>query len=141
MIEEVQLLLAGEFRRREVQLETLFEVNLPIVEAYRIKLQQVLINLLKNALDAAEVATGPLPKVTVRTQRQSEVLQIEVHDSGGGLLDREPVFDPFYTTKPQGMGMGLAISRSIVQSHGGKLWVQETAPAGARFIFTLPLTT
>jgi len=113
----------------------------PLILGDRIQLQQVILNLMINAIEAMnEVRDAPRElSITSATDESKRVL-VAVRDSGLGLhpgsLDR--LFDAFYTTKPQGMGMGLAISRSIVEAHGGRLWVTPNEPHGAVFQFTLP---
>jgi signal transduction histidine kinase len=77
--------------------------------------------------------------LNVRASREGEAVRIEVRDAGPGIEDVEKIFDAFFTTKESGMGMGLAVSRSIVESHGGRLWAEQSKGGGACFIFTLPI--
>jgi signal transduction histidine kinase len=110
------------------------------IQGDRVQLQQVLLNLILNAAEAmASVEEGARELVISTEQVQAGVL-VAVRDSGPGIdpthLDR--VFDPFYTTKSCGTGMGLSICRSIIDAHGGKLWVEASEPRGALFQFTLP---
>jgi len=104
-----------------------------------VQLQQVILNLIVNAADAMRAAQ---PRVlTVQTSRTaSGVVRVSIEDTGPGIgeSDRERIFDPLFTTKVGGMGMGLSICRSIVESHGGRIWVSAVASRGARFQFELP---
>jgi len=111
------------------------------VRADRIQIQQVLLNLLINALEALSgVGDGPREVVVQSAPEAASGVRVTVGDSGPGLdpqsLDR--LFDAFYTTKPQGLGLGLAISRSIIEAHGGRLWASANNDHGATFQFTLP---
>jgi len=104
--------------------------------------QQVILNLIRNALESFSSSDGPRElRVGSRTAEASQVI-VEVRDSGKGLdaAAAERMFDPFYTTKPEGMGIGLAISRSIIEAHGGRLWAMQNSPRGAIFLFSLPAT-
>jgi C4-dicarboxylate-specific signal transduction histidine kinase len=129
---------------RRVQTEVRFELTspLPPVVGDRIQLEQVMVNLMRNAFEAMGSGPPDLRRLTIRTaveDRQS--IRVDVCDSGVGIpqptIDR--VFDRFFTTKPNGMGMGLPISRSIVASHGGKLWVTPNSNVGCTFHFTVPI--
>jgi two-component system sensor kinase FixL len=109
--------------------------------ADRIQIEQVLLNLLRNAMEAMEGANTFRRRVVIEARRKSRhTVEITVADSGPGVLDemRDNIFDPFVTTKPLGMGMGLSISRSIIESHGGSLRVAPNVPCGATFFFDLP---
>jgi signal transduction histidine kinase len=109
------------------------------VMADRVQIQQVLINLLLNAIDAMNAVVGPR-MLEVRAEARAGELVVSVQDSGAGLQAKsvERIFEPFFTTKREGMGMGLAISRSIVEAHGGKMRAMSNSGAGATFEFTLP---
>jgi signal transduction histidine kinase len=141
-IREVIVLAQSEVQGNRVSLRTHLAGGVPRVWGDRIQVQQVMLNLMMNAIEAMSgVGQGPR-ELEVRTDRgESTEVVIGVGDSGPGLeatsLDR--LFDAFYTTKPDGLGMGLAISRSIVESHGGRLWATANAPHGAVFRFTLPI--
>jgi signal transduction histidine kinase len=124
------------------ELETLLEPNLPAIEADPIQLQQVLLNLVINAFDAMRDTPVPHRKVVIATERNGEgIIRTSVRDYGLGISEeaRERVFEHFFTTKPKGLGMGLAIVRSIVESHGGTIVAENAEGGGARFQFTLPI--
>ena len=113
--------------------------RLPTVQGDSVQLQQVLLNLLLNAADAlADVVDRPR-ELTIVTRPESGGVRVEVKDNGGGIQEEklEAIFQPFYTTKTNGMGMGLSISRSIVQNHGGQLIAQSNNGPGTTFCFTL----
>jgi signal transduction histidine kinase len=114
--------------------------NLPLIFADRIQLQQVILNLLMNAVEAMSENTDRRRELLVRTGvDESGGIMVAVRDSGPGVAPENlaHLFTPFYTTKPQGMGMGLAICRSIIEAHGGRLWVTND-DIGATFQFILP---
>jgi PAS domain S-box-containing protein len=161
-IEEVVILAQSQVQRNRVSLQTQLANELPLILGDRIQLQQVILNLLINAIQAMSgVDEGPrelwvssekvseipgeLEKVTLNDQAVDETecaqVLITVRDSGPGLDPQlvNRLFDAFYTTKPQGLGMGLTISRSIIQAHGGRLWAEANAPRGAVFQFALPI--
>jgi signal transduction histidine kinase len=126
---------------RQIDLEVRLAPDLPVVSADGVQLQQVLLNLILNAVEAmTETPDGPR-ELVVQSGRLETNVFVEIRDSGGGLdpatLDR--LFTSFYTTKNEGMGMGLSISRSIVEAHGGRLWAVPNEPRGAIFRFTVPL--
>jgi signal transduction histidine kinase len=130
--------MAEEAVRRHVRMDIDVESNLPLLAFDRVQIQQVLINLMRNAFEAMDSVAGE-KVLGMRTRRIGDVVQTEISDRGGGVESPEKIFDPFVTTKRDGMGMGLAICRSIVESHGGRLWAERNEPQGARFIFTLPV--
>ncbi|MGH7871138.1 MAG: ATP-binding protein [Candidatus Binatia bacterium] len=140
---EVIALARNEMQRNRVALQSRLSEDLPLIHGDRIQLQQVILNLIINGIEAMSgisEARRELLVSTGREQNESNGLLISVRDSGVGLTPEslEHLFDPFYTTKPDGMGMGLAISRSIIEAHGGRLWATLNAPYGAVFQFTLP---
>jgi signal transduction histidine kinase len=109
----------------------------------RVQLQQVLMNLMVNGIDAMKQVDGTRYLMITSRQAENEQLLVLVSDTGVGLPadQAEQIFDAFFTTKPHGTGMGLRISRSIVESHGGRLWVADQSSRGASFCFTLPIRT
>jgi PAS domain S-box-containing protein len=137
IIQEILTLLYGEATRSLVSVRTELAADLPSIMADRVQLQQVLMNLMLNAIEAMQDKGGEL---TVMSQLQDGQLLFSVSDTGPGLPagNVDQIFSAFFTTKPQGSGMGLAISRSIVESHGGRLWASANDGQGATFHFTLP---
>jgi PAS domain S-box-containing protein len=140
LIAEACRLMADEAMRRRIRLEVDVESDLPRVALDHVQIQQVLVNLIRNGMEAMDSATGERV-LELRVSGLGDAVRVEVSDRGSGIAFPERIFDPFYTTKPEGMGMGLAICRSIVESHGGRLWVEKNEPQGTRFIFTLPIET
>lgn len=139
MIEDAVSLVAPEARQRKVKLTLQLPAALPQIKADRILLLQVLLNLINNALDAC--AGQAQKQISISAQTSSDMLQISVCDSGKGIAseDEARLFDAFYSTKPQGMGMGLAICRSIIENHHGRLWFEARASGGTCFHCSLPL--
>ena len=140
-IREVIGLARNEMQRNGVALETQLSDDMPLVFADRIQLQQVMLNLMMNAIEAMTQVTTPRELLISSEADDSKGVVVVVRDSGPGLDSKslERLFEPFYTTKPQGMGMGLAICRSLIEAHGGRLWATTNAPHGAVFQFTLPI--
>jgi PAS domain S-box-containing protein len=140
LVVEVVRLLGSESVRRRAAIETQLQQNLQSVLGDRVQIQQLILNLLTNGLDAMDSVRDRPRKIVVRTQQShpSAVL-VEVEDSGIGLADSERAFEPFFTTKEHGMGMGLTICRSIAEGHNGKLWATPNERFGTTFRFTLPL--
>jgi signal transduction histidine kinase len=141
-ISEVIELTRGEAAKSGVSVQTQFAESLPPVRADRTQLQQVILNLILNAVQAMNESGLALRELQIGTEANgSDGVLISIRDSGPGIrqenLDR--LFDPFYTTKQAGMGMGLAICRSIVEGHGGRIWATANVPQGAAFHFTLPV--
>jgi PAS domain S-box-containing protein len=133
-------LLRSEATRYSISMRTELSDNLPLIMGDRVQLQQVTMNLIINSIDAMKDVDGTR-EIAITSQRsENEQLQVSVSDTGIGLPSQraDQIFDAFFTTKPHGTGMGLRISRSIVESHGGRLWAAHTSPRGARFAFTLP---
>ena len=142
VIQEVLVLAGHELYENQVLADHQLKTDLPYVLADRVQLQQVLLNLIMNGIEAmAAVTDRPrLLGVQSRIDESGDVL-VAVSDSGTGFgLELDRVFNPFFTTKANGMGMGLSISRSLVENHGGRLWAAPSSPHGAVFSFTLPAT-
>ena len=139
VIAEVVQFLHSDLVGRGATIETEFEAGLPTVQADRIQIQQVLINLIVNSLEAMEVSPPGRRRVEISTCASNGCVQVAVRDFGAGLPtdDPEKIFNHFFSTKPEGMGMGLAIARSIIEAHGGKLAAQNLSD-GARLCFSLP---
>ena len=140
IIREMIVLLRGETTRYKIVVGMELAADLPQVMADRVQLQQVLMNLMINGIEAMKDALVTRD-LDIRSQRmQNEQIVVSVSDSGVGLPPQqtEQIFNAFFTTKPHGTGMGLRISRSIIESHGGRLWAADNSPRGASFYFTLP---
>jgi signal transduction histidine kinase len=154
--------MQGEVQRNQVTLQAEFANDLPLLIGDKIQLQQVILNLLVNAIQAMSEVSKGRRELCVSSQKVTEIyakgakditegkasnqpepaqVLIAVRDSGPGLDPQRlnHLFDAFYTTKPQGLGMGLTISRSIVEAHGGRLRAKANTPRGAVFEFTLPI--
>jgi PAS domain S-box-containing protein len=140
VIREVLVLTSYETSRREVSVTAELDEGLPHVSGDRVQLQQVILNLVMNGLEAMSATTDRPRQLRIRSTRAADSIQVQVRDSGRGWDMRHftSVFDPFFTTKTDGIGMGLTISRSIIESHGGRLWAEQDIPNGAVLNFTLP---
>jgi PAS domain S-box-containing protein len=138
IIREMIVLVHDKANRTSISIRTELDPGLPLINADRVQLQQVLMNLMLNGIEAMKDANGEL--IVCSTGTEDGQLLISVSDSGIGLPigEVERIFDAFFTTKPQGTGMGLSISRRIIESHGGRLWACANAGRGATFQFTLP---
>jgi signal transduction histidine kinase len=138
IVSEMLVLLRSEADRHSVMMRTELAMDLPSVSGDRVQLQQVLMNLMLNGMEAMSERGGEL-KIT--TGRDDEVVMGSVSDTGPGIpADKvEEIFNAFFTTKTGGTGMGLAISRTIIESHGGQLWADKNPRRGASFNFTLPI--
>jgi len=136
----VLALTRGETETQQVSLETRLSRCLPAVLADRVQLQQVILNLIRNALESLSVSQDTRELFIASRATAGNQVVVEVKDTGKGLdaATAEHMFDAFYTTKPGGMGIGLAISRSIIEAHGGRLWAMPNSPRGAIFLFSLP---
>jgi PAS domain S-box-containing protein len=138
---EVLGLLRGETERRRIVVETDLGKDLAPVMGDRVQLQQLLLNLILNGIEAMDPVLDRSKKLYIRSKREGpETVLVEIRDSGVGLKDSEKVFEAFVTTKENGMGMGLAICRSIVEAHNGRLWATSGEGPGATFCFTLPVS-
>jgi signal transduction histidine kinase len=139
-IREVIALSQGEAAKTGVAVRTDLAAGLPLIEGDRVQLRQVILNLVVNAIQAMSAVNEGERKLLISTGTDASGSElVAVRDTGPGLghsgVDR--LFEAFYTTKPDGMGMGLAICRSIIEAHGGRLWASANAPRGAVFQFTL----
>jgi len=138
IIREMIVLLHDKADRNSISISTELDAGLPLITADRVQLQQVLMNLILNGVEAMKDAKGVLT-ITSKKTPDAQLL-VSVSDSGSGLpggeVDR--IFDAFFTTKAQGTGMGLSISRRIIECHGGRLWASANTERGATFQFTLP---
>jgi signal transduction histidine kinase len=141
-IDEVIGLARSAIAENGVSMQTRLTEGLPAVHGDRVQLQQVVLNLILNAVEAMSAVDDGVRELLLCTEQSATYgVLVAVSDSGPGidLERREQVFDAFYTTKSSGLGMGLSICRSIIGSHGGRLWVDENEPRGAIFRFALPI--
>jgi PAS domain S-box-containing protein len=139
LIREMIGMLRSEAKRHSISMRTELDPDRPQVMAERVQLQQVFMNLMLNGIDAMKDTSGA-NELTIKSEADNADLVISVSDTGAGLLPEhvDQIFNAFFTTKDHGIGMGLPISRSIVESHGGRLWVTANSERGATFQFSLP---
>jgi two-component system sensor kinase FixL len=141
LVEDTVALARPDAEIRQIQIIAQVPPQLPAVHGDRVQLQQVLLNLILNGMDAMNATPRPERRLTVRVSEAKDGnLLVAVSDRGTGIASEDIVhiFEPFFTTKASGMGMGLAISRTIVQAHGGEIRAANNALGGATFAFTLP---
>jgi C4-dicarboxylate-specific signal transduction histidine kinase len=133
-------LIYGEVLKNRVSVRTQLADGLPLIQGDRVQLQQVVLNLILNAVQAMAAVTDGTREVFITTSQTANEVCLGVQDTGPGLSPESVpcLFEPFYTTKPEGMGMGLSICRSIIEAHGGRLWGTPCEPQGALFQFTIP---
>jgi len=144
VVQEVVAITRGEVQKAGVMIRTQRQDDLPSVTGDRVQLQQLVLNLIMNAVEAMSSVEDRLREIVVNTGLgEGDEVLVAVRDSGVGVdpEEQDKVFDAFYTTKQTGMGMGLAISRSIVEHHGGRLWAEPNDGPGATFLFTIPRDT
>jgi signal transduction histidine kinase len=139
VIKEMIVLLRNEASRYSISVRTELS-DIPQIMGDRVQLQQVMMNLIINAIDAMKNVEGTRELVIKSQRQEDEQLVLAVSDTGVGLPPQQAdqIFNAFFTTKSHGTGMGLRISRSIVESHGGRLWAANNSPRGASFYLTLP---
>jgi signal transduction histidine kinase len=137
---EVLALLSDELQKNRVIVQHQFDDRLPAVNGDRIQLQQVLLNLLRNASDAMIAVDDRPRRLLLRTDAEGDRATVYVQDSGAGFdpEDTGRLFESFFTTKQEGMGIGLSLSRSIVEAHRGHLWAERNDGPGATFAFSIP---
>jgi signal transduction histidine kinase len=142
LIAEVVHLLERETAKRHVGVAMHFAKDLPPVVGDRVQLQQLVLNLLLNAIESMDSVLDRPRTIDIHSKRRSgNAVLIEIRDSGAGLQDPDRAFEAFFSTKENGMGMGLAICRSIIEEHNGELWAASSEGSGTTFSFTLPLQT
>jgi len=137
LILQVRTLMADDIQGNGVSLETQLGEDLPRIRADAVQIQQVIVNLVRNAIEA--MAEAPRKPLAIRSRRSASHVVVDVRDEGTGLVDPGKIFEPFVSTKPTGMGMGLPICRSIVEAHGGGIWVVRNEGPGVTFSFSLPI--
>ena len=143
-IREIIEVTWNEALKNGVSVQTELAEDLPVIHGDRVELQQVLLNLIINAVEAMrDVSEGPRDVLVMSAKTEADEVLVSVRDSGPGIAPaiRDSLFKAFQTTKPSGLGLGLSICRSIVESHGGRLWASANAPRGVVFQFTLPAET
>jgi signal transduction histidine kinase len=141
LVNDVLMLTKHEIRRHSVSLRTELASELPPVRGDSVQLRQVILNLVMNAIEATSAAPEGPRELTVLSQKQApDAVAVAVRDSGVGIEPAhvDQIFKPFFTTKSSGMGMGLAIARSAIESHGGRLWATPNSGRGATFQFSVP---
>jgi signal transduction histidine kinase len=139
LVLQVCTLMADDIQRNAVSLETTLAEDVPKIPADAVQIQQVLVNLVRNAIEAL-AATAERPKLLlIRSRRDGQRVVIEVEDRGTGIADFEKTFEPFFTTKQTGMGIGLAICRTIIEAHAGFIWAVSNETRGVTFSFSLPI--
>jgi two-component system, LuxR family, sensor kinase FixL len=142
VVAKVVQIVTPDASLRSCEVETALQQNLPPITGDPIQFQQVLLNLVLNAFDAMRDTPAGQRKVTIATEWNGDgAVRASVRDHGAGIAEqaRDRIFDPFFTTKTEGLGMGLAIVRSIIESHGGTMAADNPNDGGARFYFTLPV--
>jgi signal transduction histidine kinase len=142
VVEEILALTEGEMSRNEVVLQTELAADLPAIPGDRVQLQQVLLNLIMNGIEAMSAVKDRARILRIRSAQQGpDDVLVAVQDSGIGIdpAQLERIFDAFYTTKQGGMGIGLSVSRSIIEAHGGRLWAALNEGPGVTFRFSLPI--
>jgi signal transduction histidine kinase len=140
-VREVTDLVRSDTVLRDIPVHLDLAAGLPAVRGDRAQLQQVVLNIVLNGLEAASGSSRRARGLIIRTSKEASVVVVAVEDSGTGIdtADVDRLFEPLYTTKPEGLGMGLSIARTIVGAHGGELRASNNAGGGATFAFTLPV--
>ncbi len=140
-IREVIELTRSEAMKNGIVVQTDLDNDLPLVPGDRVELQQVILNLILNAIEAMSASQGSRESLIMTSKTESDDVLVAVRDSGPGVAPAalEHLFKAFHTTKPNGLGLGLSICRSIIEGHGGRLWASANSPRGAVFQFTLPV--
>jgi two-component system sensor kinase FixL len=143
IINETIMLITTDAGIRNVVIKTDLDINLPLIRGDQIQLQQVLLNLISNSFDALENIKGTREILIHTAFKNTNMIIVKVKDSGCGILAKNvpKLFTRFFTSKPDGLGMGLSISRSIIESHGGRFGVKNNTKRGATFYFTIPIST
>ena len=133
--------MRNDLINQKVTVETDLAQNLPAFIGDRVQLQQVLLNLVVNACDAMADCASPERRLFIASKMEKSAVHVSVTDRGGGIPEKkiEQVFERFFTTKKEGMGLGLSICRSIIAAHEGKIWATNNADCGATFYFSLPI--
>ncbi|MGF6604037.1 PAS domain S-box-containing protein [Paraburkholderia sp. GAS448] len=138
LILQVCTLMADDIHENVISLETQLAQDVPMIRADAVQIQQVIVNLVRNAIEALSVTMERKKSLLIRSRCDGDNVVVDVQDEGAGLANLETIFEPFTTTKETGMGMGLAICRSIVEAHAGRIWVVRNEVRGVTFSFSLP---
>ncbi|WP_372803352.1 cache domain-containing protein [Paracoccus seriniphilus] len=138
LLEQSRLLVHAEAIEANVRIRSELPGDLPMVRANRIQIAQVLVNLLRNAIEAIAEENSPVREITIRGAARNGMIEVRIEDTGPGISPEINLFTKFETTKKTGMGLGLSICRSMIDANGGKMWLDETYTRGARFCFTVP---
>ena len=136
---QVCALMDDEIQGNAIVLGTHLSQDVPMIRADAVQIQQVIVNLVRNAIEALSATAGRTKSLWIRSRRDGDHVVVDVQDEGTGLTNLESIFEPFTTTKETGMGMGLAICRSIVEAHAGRIWVVRNEVRGVTFRFSLPI--
>ena len=142
IIQETISHVKSEADSKNITMKIVLESELPSTLGNSIQLQQVLLNLISNGFDTITDRNSDRREMIIRTSNpDGKTIQVDVHDSGTGInkKEMEKIFEPFHTSKPSGMGIGLSINKKIIETHGGKIWAENAADGGAIFSFTLPI--
>jgi C4-dicarboxylate-specific signal transduction histidine kinase len=139
LLDDVIVVIQSELIARDIMIETRFDKTLPSVTVDKTQIQQVLLNLIMNAADAMAQIPHERRRVILRTGKSAGFVHVAVRDAGPGITaeDAGRIFEPFYSTKSDGLGMGLTICRSIIMDHGGRIWAENNPEGGATFSFSL----
>jgi len=140
-LSEVVAITHGELIKHNVQVETLLDASLPPVLANKGQIQQVLLNLILNAVDSLEQIAFDKRMIILQTNNSDGVIRVAVNDNGTGIPPEniEHVFEPFFSTKGTGLGMGLSVCKTIITSYGGRIWAEKNPAGGATVSFELPV--
>lgn len=139
MMSEALRLVLEDPKKHKIRVKCQFDGNLPNIRVDPLAIQEVFINLTSNALEAMETTADPILEILASIENEKELL-VQVIDNGPGIDDGDKIFEAFVTTKEYGLGIGLAVSRSIVEAHGGRLWAESNPGGGAKFCLVLPLS-
>ena len=140
LIQQISKLMADEIHAGAIVLATRLAQDVPMIRADAVQIQQVIVNLVRNAVEASAATAERKKSLLIRSRRDGDNVTVEIQDEGTGLVNLERIFEPFATTKETGMGMGLAICRSIVEAHAGRIWIVPNEVHGVTVSFSLPLT-
>jgi C4-dicarboxylate-specific signal transduction histidine kinase len=138
MVHQVLTILEPDIQKHEIEVITDIPAGLPLLFADSVQIQQVLINLIGNAVDAVNEASSPDRRIWLEAEPEGNTVAVRVRDTGRGVPDPDEIFEPFFTTKTKGMGIGLAVSRSIAETHDGSLTVRNGSECGAEFTLRVP---